>query len=103
LFLARLRDPVEFGSAIIRRYTPVRRNGALLFEFEKDWVESAVIDREQVIAGLLNAARDAISVLRAHGMQGFEDHESQRALPDFRLCAHIGFPDEYDRLLVGKQ
>jgi hypothetical protein len=42
-------------------------------------------------------------VLRSHGVDRFEDHESQRALPDFSLCTHIGFPNEYDRFLVGKQ
>ena len=58
-----------------------------------------MVDGQQVVAGLLDAARDAVAVLRAHGIERFEDHQGQRALPDFGLGAHIGFPNEYGRLL----
>ena len=103
LFLAGLRDPVELGAAIVLRHAPFRRDGAFLFELEENRVERAVVDGQQVVAGLLDAARDAISVLRPHGIERLEDHEGQRALPDFRLRTHIGFPNEYGRIPVGKQ
>ena len=105
MFLAGLRDPVELGAAIILRYAPFRRNGAFLFQLEEDRVERAVVDGQQVLAGLLDSARDAIPVLRAHGIERFEDHQTpSSALPDFGLfVAHIGFPYEYAMILVGKQ
>ena len=62
-----------------------------------------MVDRQQVFAGLLDAASDAVPVLGAHSIERFEDHESQRALPDSGFCAHIGCPNEYGRFLVGKQ
>ena len=50
---------------------------------------------EQSLAGLLDAARDSIAVLLSHDVKRLEDHQRQRALPDFGLGAHIGFPYEY--------
>ena len=96
-------DPIEFGAAIILRYTPFGSDRAFLFEFEENWVKRSMVDGQQVVAGLLDAPRDAISVLGTHGIERFEDHESECALPDIGLCSHIGCPNEYGRFLVGMQ
>ena len=47
--------------------------------------------------------RNPIAVLRTHRVQGLQHHQRQRPLPDFGFSAHIGFPDEYRRVHVGKQ
>ena len=74
-------------------------------KLEEDRVQRAVVDGQQVVAGLLDAARHAMPVLGTHRIERLEDHEGKRALPDFAFwfCTHIGYPDEYGRFLVGKQ
>jgi hypothetical protein len=74
LFLASLGEPVKLSPAIILRHAPFRRDGAFLFEFEEHRLQRAVIDRQQIVAGLLDAARDAVPVPRAHGVERLKDH-----------------------------
>src|SRR5262245_29554964 len=62
-----------------------------------------MVDGQQVIAGLLDAARDAIAMLGSHRIERLEDHERERALPDLGILTHIGCQNEYLRFLMGKQ
>ena len=57
------------GAALVDRAGLDEADRALLFELEKDGVQRAVIDGELVVARLLDPARDAVAVLRAHGVQ----------------------------------
>src|SRR5215469_10541142 len=76
-------EAVEAGAAIVLGRTPVGGDEAFLLELEQRGIERAVVDGERVAGDLLDAAGDAVSVQRAHGLQRFEHHESERTLPDF--------------------
>ena len=82
------RQTVELCLAVVVRRAPLRRDGAFLFQLEQGRIQRAVIERQQVAAGLLDATRDAVSVLRTHRLQRFQHHQGQRALPDIRFVAH---------------
>ena len=60
-----------------------------------------------VVALLLDAAGNAVTVLRTHHVQCFHDHEGERALPDVVLVFHPYLRWESHKkntkLLVGKQ
>ena len=81
-FAAGLGEAVEAGAAIIFGGAPFGFDGAFLFEFEKDGIERALIDGEEIAADLLDAAGEAVAVERAEDVEGFEDHEGEGALED---------------------
>src|SRR5208337_615229 len=76
---------VILGFAIVVGDAPLGGDVAFLLEFEEGGVEGAVIDGEEVAAGLLDAAGDAIAVERAESLQSLQDHQGQGALPDVRF------------------
>ena len=79
---------VVAGFAIVVGGAPFGGDVAFLFELEEGRIESAVIDREEVAAGLLDAAGDAIAVDGAQGFESFQDHEGQSALPNVFFRGH---------------
>jgi hypothetical protein len=62
-----------------------------------------MIDGQRVGAGLLDSPGDAVAMLFAHRIEGLEDHQGQRPLPNVGFRAHIGFPYEYGPTSMGKQ
>src|SRR5262249_2285766 len=90
---------VELGFAVVFRYAPFRGDVAVLLEFKEGRVERTVVDREQISAGLLNAAGDAVAVEQAHGLKSLEDHQRESALPDVLLVAYDGFSGLWERVL----
>ncbi len=96
LALAGFGEGVEFGFAVVFGGAPFGGDGPGLFEFEEDGVEGALVDGEEVGAGLFDAAGDAVVVEGAEGLEGFEDHEGEGALPYFLLAegAHLGLQQE---------
>jgi hypothetical protein len=49
-----------------------------------------LVEQDFIVAGLLDAAADAVAVLRAHGGEGFEDKEVEVALQEIEIgIAHF--------------
>src|SRR6185312_2812043 len=78
--LSCFRQLVKLRASIVLRASPTRADEALLFQFQKSWIERAVIQRENVTAGLLNAPRQPVPVLWSHGLQRPQYHQGQRPL-----------------------
>ena len=70
-FAAGLGEVVEAGAAIVVRGAPFGFDGAFLFELQKDRIEGALVDGEQVAADLLDAAGQAVAVERAENVKSF--------------------------------
>jgi len=110
-FAAGLGEVVEAGAAIVLGGAPLGFDGAFLFEFEEDWVESALIDGEEIAADLLDAAGEAVAVERAEDVESFEDHEGEGSLEDVGFFygrvvvggGHFGFQQEDGMTPFGKQ
>src|SRR5579872_1193730 len=85
LFAAGLGNGVEPRLAVVLGYAPLRGNPALIYESHEAQIDSALIDLERILPDLLNAASNAVAVLRSHGVQGFQHHEIESALKNFRL------------------
>ena len=68
--------------------TPLGSDGAFLLQFQERGVEGTVVEREEVAAGLLDAARNAITVQGSKAFQCFQDHQGEGALPDVCFVAH---------------
>ena len=79
---------VELGLAVVLRRAPFGGDRALLFEFQQGGIERPVIEGDQFAAGLFDAPRDAVTVLRAHGFEGLQNHQRQCALPNIRFISH---------------
>src|SRR4026208_1879006 len=79
---------VVLGAAIVLRQAPLRRDEAFLLELQEGGVEGAVIEGQAVLAGLLDAAIDAVAVEGPEDLEGFEDHQGQSALFDVQLLCH---------------
>src|SRR5262245_32639770 len=80
LLLAGARDRVELGLAVILRTSPPGRYPALLLQPEQRSIDSTLIDGQEVVADLLDAAGDAVAVLRPQSLEGLEDHQIECAL-----------------------
>ena len=80
--LVELRLPVVLGDA------PLGPDIAFLLELEQRRIERAVIEQQPIAAGLLDPAGNAVAVLRPHRLEGLQDHERERALPDVGLVSH---------------
>src|SRR5580698_747005 len=91
LAMAGLGELVEFCLAIVFRRAPARSDEALLFELQQRRVERAVVQLQQVSAGLLNAPRQPVTVLRTHGFKRAQHHQRQSSLPYVGLVAHCVF------------
>src|SRR5712692_8981685 len=88
LFPASLRDRVELRLAVAFRGAPLRRNPALLHQAQQRVVDGAFVQPQSIVANLLEATRDSISVQRPERVEGLEHHQVQRALQHLRavLC-----------------
>jgi len=69
----------KLGFAVVVRRAH-RRDPAALLEADKRRVDGALIEKDGVAADLLDAASDAVAVLRAESGQGLEDHKVKSAL-----------------------
>src|SRR5690242_3332164 len=67
--LSGLRQLVELRAPVVFRAAPSRADIALLFQLQKSRVKRSVIQRESIPAGLLNAPRQPVPVLRSQGLQ----------------------------------
>src|ERR1017187_2989740 len=78
-----LRPTIVLGLA------PLRFDEPLLFKFEERGVQRGVVEREAVVARLLDAASDAVPVQRSEDLEGLENHQGERALLYVRLLRHV--------------
>src|SRR5579862_1010582 len=83
-----LRQLIELCAPIVFGTSPPRPDMAFLFKLQKRWIERAVVQDENVAAGLFNAPRKTIPMLRPHRLQRPQDHKSQRALPNVGFVIH---------------
>ena len=81
-------ERVVLRAAVVLRLPPLGLDEPFLLELEQGRVERAVVERESVLARLLDAPRDAVAVERAEDVEGLEDHEGEGALLDFELFRH---------------
>jgi len=84
-------DRVEFRFAVVVGGAPAGGDPALLLEAEQGSVDGAFVQFQNVLADLLDAAGDAEAVLRAEGVERFEDHEVEGALEDVGFFGHGWF------------
>jgi len=82
LFRAFFGDRVELCFAIVVGGAPAGGDPALLLQAEQGSVDGALVQFEDVFADLLDTAGDAEAVLRAEGVERFEDHEVEGSLED---------------------
>jgi len=88
LFPACASESVELGFTIVVGEAPFRGNTAFLFELYKGGIKRAVIEGDEVSAGLFDTARDPIAVKRPERVQRFEDHQRESALQDVGFVVH---------------
>ena len=88
LLAAGAGELVILGFAIVVGDAPLGSDVAFQLQFQEGGIESAVIDGEEIAAGLLNAAGDAVAMERTESLQSFQDHQGQGALPDVGFVAH---------------
>src|SRR5439155_4584119 len=89
LLASRGGERVVLGAAIVLGLAPLRFDKPLLLELEQRRVQRAVVEREAVLAGLLDAAGDAVPVKRPEYLEGSENHQGERALLHIQLRRHI--------------
>src|SRR5437773_5644759 len=80
MLFAGARDRVELGAAVVVAGAPAALDQALLLEPEERGIDGALIERQDAARHLLDAARDAVAVLRTHGLQRLEHHQIERAV-----------------------
>jgi hypothetical protein len=85
---SRAREAIVLCFPVVVGDAPLGGDVALLLELEERRVERAVIDCDRLTADLLDAAGDAVPVLRPHGLEGFQDHQGERALADIGSIGH---------------
>ena len=61
-----------------------------MLQLEQQGIERALVEGEKVAADLLDAAGDAVAMLRAQNIEGLEDHQRKRALQNVGLFFHSG-------------
>lgn len=79
---AGLGDGVELCLAVVAGGAPFGLDPAALFETNEGGIDSPLIEQDLIAADLLNAARDAVAVERAHGGESLQDHEVEGALQE---------------------
>src|SRR5216684_7259232 len=92
LFAPGARQLVILGFAIVVGGAPLRGNVAFLLQLEQGGVQRSVVHRQQVAAGLLDPARDPVSVQRPQRLQRLQHHQGQRALPNVLFLTHSRSP-----------
>src|SRR6266487_6888829 len=88
VLLSGASDLVELRAAIVLARAPTARDEALLLEAEQRRIDGALIQRQHAAGHLLDAARDAVAVLRAQGLQGLQNHQIERAVLNVCRCRH---------------
>jgi len=86
LTATRLGDGVELGFAIVAGGAPFGLDPSALLETNKGGIDRALVEQDFISADLLNAASDAVAVERAHGGEGLQDHEVERALQEIQFA-----------------
>src|SRR5687767_7118592 len=81
-------ERIELRATIVLGLAPLRGDEPLLLELEERGVQRAVVEREAVLARLLDAAGDAVAVEGAEHLEGAEDHQGERALLHVELVRH---------------
>src|SRR5258706_8205632 len=94
------REPVILGLAVVPGDTPFRGDEPLLLQFDQGRIDSSIVNRQAIAADLLDPAGDAVAVQRANRVQGLQNHQGKRALPDVRLLFHIGTQYDYSPLIL---
>src|SRR6202051_3359110 len=61
-FTPSARQFVIFGFAIVVRLAPLRRDVPFLLEFQERGIQRAVVHRQEIAAGLLDAPGDAVTM-----------------------------------------
>src|SRR6185503_7375952 len=69
-------------------YAPFALDESLLLEPQKCRIDRSLIQRQHASRHLLDTASDAETVQRAHGLQGFKDHQVQRAIWNISRIRH---------------
>src|SRR5262249_17477240 len=87
-FAACARQFVILGLAIVVRYAPPRSDVAFLLELQQSRIDRSVIDCQLILAGLFDAARDAVAVQWPQRFERLENHQRERPLPDICLLTH---------------
>ena len=82
-------ERIELRATIVLGLAPLRRDEPLLLELEERGVQRAVVEREAVLARLLDAARDAVAVKRSEDLEGSENHQGERALLHVQFLRHV--------------
>ena len=89
-------ERVVLRAAVVLGLAPFRLDEPFLLQLEQRGVERAVVEREAVLARLLDAARDAVAVQRPEHLEGLEDHQGEGALLHVQLVrpcvGPMGFP-----------
>ena len=70
---------------VVLRNAPIGRYPAVLPQTQKGSVDRSFIQLENILAQLLDAARDAVPMQRAHNIQRLQNHQIESALQHFRF------------------
>src|SRR5262245_14756518 len=81
-------DGVVLGFPVVVGSAPARRNPSALLEAEERGIDRALIELEHVLADLLDAPGDPVTMKRSHCLERLEHHEVQSALENVCLVAH---------------
>jgi hypothetical protein len=78
---------VEARAAIVFGDPPLGRHPASILQSPEGGIEGAFLDAEDVFGGVLDPARDRVS-MRGAGKEGFENENAERSL---KQVAGVGF------------
>src|ERR1700678_3500109 len=90
--MAGFGELIKLCLAIVFRSAPAGADEAFLLKLEQRGIERAVVQLQQVAAGLLDTPRQPIAVLRTHGFKRAQDHKTESSLPNVRFVAHGSVP-----------
>ena len=76
---------ILFLFAVVVGGAPLRVDPPLLLHSQESWIESALVELQQILADLLNPARNAVTMERSECFERSQDEENQGALEDIRL------------------
>src|SRR5262245_58067685 len=74
LFTPGARDRVILGAPIVFRYAPSGANPSPLLQIQQRGINRALIELQQMAAGLLDAPRNAVPMQGAKSLESFESH-----------------------------
>src|SRR5215469_8768337 len=80
-----LRNGIKLRPAIVLRRAPLGRNPPFLHQTDQAEIDRALIDLKRLLAKLLNAAGDAISMQTPHRIQRLQHHQIESALQNLRF------------------